>query len=104
MADVVPYLMQGLALLEGVRTADASPLLRDQANALINRLNNEIVRLQVTDADLKDRVVEKIDHHASRMREALDAADFDGVINHAFEMIGALPGDQQTGQKPPWER
>jgi hypothetical protein len=104
MANVLPALQRGLGSLQSVPWDDAPAHVQSHARYLADRISTTIQVLQQFGADVDPVVAGTVEQYADLTRQALDAADFRAVLDHAQEMIGALPGDPQSGQKPPWMR
>ena len=104
MADVFATLHAGLEALRRVQAGEVSQEVRAQAGELGDRLAQAIRNLGLTNVELDDGAAQAVRRHADRMRQALAAAEFPTGFDHAAALIGALPGDPQSGQKPPWER
>jgi len=102
MADIRANAARARSALVEVAQRSDDMRTRARAEALVTEIDDWMATgVTRVDASDDDATSDHIEQSVRAMSDALGASSFDDVLHHGMALVGSLPGNPQSGQKPP---
>jgi hypothetical protein len=104
MAEIITVLGEAASVFETIIVnPDIDQRNQLSARELRSRITEKIHQLSVGPSWLEDKVKAEVYSYLHGVKAAVAATDYGEAVRQGGLMLDALPGEGQTGQKPPWE-